>query len=114
MTARSRNAEICACVVRVAGAFVRAVTNAQEKSGLEVSCRAGVASGGVVGGMLGKLQPRFQLLGAPVLEAQALESQAGLNEVNVSPEVRALIQTAPRDAGTVPYLTGPGDREKLE
>lgn len=61
--------------------------------------RCGVASGLIVAGMLGKLQPRFQLLGAPVSLAQRLEGEADLDSVNASSEVFAMASTVIEEGG---------------
>jgi hypothetical protein len=46
--------------------------------------------------MLGKLQPRFHLLGDPVYLAQKLEGEAALNSVNVCPVVQLLLAASQR------------------
>jgi hypothetical protein len=45
--------------------------------------------------MLGKLQPRFHLLGWPVIEAQRLEAAAQVNQLNVCPDLLSLVTSAP-------------------
>jgi len=79
----------CDCMLRLGEALVGVVKD----MGLE--CRAGVASGHVVAGMLGKLQPRFHLLGWPVIEAQRLEAAAQVNQLNVCPDLLSLVASAP-------------------
>ena len=87
------DAEICRSVVCVAGALVEVVKRISKERGLEhLSCRCGVASGTVIAGMLGKLQPRFQLLGEPVYLAQKLENAGEVNSVNVCSETQSFIK----------------------
>ena len=91
-----RKADICASVDRIARAFIAIVTSLGKAKGKKLSCRVGVASGWVVAGMLGKLQPRFHLLGDPVYLAQKLEGEAALNSVNVCPVVQLLLAASQR------------------
>jgi len=76
-------------MLRLAEALVGVVKD----MGLE--CRAGVTSGHVVTGMLGKLQTRFPLFGWPVIEAQRLEPAAQVNQLNVCPDLLSLVASAP-------------------
>ena len=91
-----RKADICASVDRIARAFIAIVTSLGKAKGKKLSCRVGVASGWVVAGMLGKLQPRFHLLGDPVYLSQKLESEAALNTVKVCPAVQSLLAASQR------------------
>ena len=105
--AARRDAEICATVLRVAHAMVRVVKEVGERRGftlgLSLHSRCGIASGWVVAGMLGKLQPRFHLLGAPVDEAQELEAMASLDSISISADVRASIESLGRPGAISNY-----------
>jgi len=99
----------CDCMLRLGEALVGVVKD----MGLE--CRAGVASGHVVAGMLGKLQPRFHLLGWPVIEAQRLEAAAQVNQLNVCPDLLSLVASAPllSQSPSLDHLGGDKRRKSL-
>jgi class 3 adenylate cyclase len=75
-------------IVELGHCFVDTVASAQP---VAFQCRVGVAAGQVCAGMLGTLQPRFQLVGEAMRKAAHFEALAAINTVGVSPEVRALI-----------------------
>ena len=105
-TAR-RDAEICATALQVAHSMVRVVKEVGERRGftlgLSLHSRCGIASGWVVAGMLGKLQPRFHLVGLPVDEAQTLEATASLDSISISADVRASIESLGRPGAISDY-----------
>ena len=105
--AARRDAEISATGLRVAHAMVRVVKEVGERRGftlgLSLHSRCGIASGWVVAGMLGKLQPRFHLLGAPVDEAQELEAMASLDSISISEDVHASIESLGRPGAISNY-----------
>ena len=60
--------------------------------GLEVACRAGISQGEVCAGMLGLLQPRFQLIGEAMHRAAECEQKATIGTVHASQDVLNEIQ----------------------
>ncbi|KAJ1494310.1 guanylyl and adenylyl cyclase family member [Baffinella frigidus] len=52
--------------------------------GLNVQCRIGIDIGPVFAGVVGTLQPRYHLVGAPVHTAIALEQTCKVGTVHVS------------------------------
>ncbi len=89
-----RNADVCASVYGIGRAFIEIVIACGKAKGKALSSRVGLAHGRVVAGMLGKLQPRFHLLGDPVNRAQKLEGEAAINTVNVCPALRSLLPSS--------------------
>ena len=88
---RQHDANVCACVVNVAWAMIDAVKAYSAQHDTKIECRIGVSSGQVLAGMLGKLQPRYHLMGEAVWRAHKLESFADINTVNVGEDVQALL-----------------------
>ena len=81
-------------VVELGHSFIDIVVSAQP---VAFECRVGVAAGQVCAGMLGKLQPRFQLIGEAMSKAAHCEALADINTVLVSPEVRSLMEAGDSD-----------------
>jgi class 3 adenylate cyclase len=93
--AQRRNGEICQSLLDVAGRMIDAIALYNESHGMKLECRVGIDAGPVTAGMLGRLQPRFHLVGLPVFGSAKLESQARRNEVNMSDAVAALLSRRP-------------------
>ncbi|KAJ1493254.1 hypothetical protein T484DRAFT_1769087, partial [Baffinella frigidus] len=53
---------------------------------IDLRCRIGISRGSVYAGVLGKLQPRYQLLGKPMRVAEELEGNSMVDGVHVSEE----------------------------
>lgn len=63
---QQRDSEICRKMNAVGWAMVDEVKNYSHTVGINIECRVGIASGQVLAGMLGKLSPRFHLMGEAV------------------------------------------------
>ena len=66
---------VCRDVLRLAVRMIEAVAARRAETGRAVHCRVGVSLGPVVAGTLGRLQPRFHLLG-PGARSAELHEQA--------------------------------------
>ena len=88
---RQRDAEVCAKMVKVGWSMIEAVTKYAAEQESKIECRIGIAYGQVLAGMLGKLQPRFHLMGEAVWDAHKLESSAETNTLRVSEDVQQLL-----------------------
>ena len=88
---QTRNGERCQCLLDVAHAMIDAIACYNEEHCTTLECRIGMDCGPVTAGMQGLLQPRFHLLGPPVLGSEMLESQAQTNEVKMSEAVASLL-----------------------
>jgi len=97
---RQRDAEVCAKMVKVGWSMIEAVTKYAAEQESKIECRIGIAYGQVLAGMLGKLQPRFHLMGEAVWDAHKLESSAETNTLRVGCTVaRRKIQKPERGGG---------------
>lgn len=86
---KRQNAEVLRDMVGLATDLVAIVKSVQ---GLEVACRAGISQGEVCAGMLGLLQPRFQLIGEAMHRAAECEQKATIGTVHASQDVLTEIQ----------------------
>jgi len=83
--------EVCSAVVKVAWAMIDVVKRYAAQQETTIECRIGIANGQVLAGMLGKLQPRFHLMGEAVWEAHRHECNADVNTVRVGDDVQGLL-----------------------
>ena len=79
---------VCRDVLRLAVRMIDVVEARRAETGLAVHCRIGVSLGPVVAGTLGRLQPRFHLIG-PGARSAELHEQALLPSPFPLPSTRA-------------------------
>ena len=71
-------------VLAAARAMLAAMAECRRATGRDVRCRIGIAVGQVVAGVLGRLQPRFHILGDGARDAEAHETGGPTGAVHVS------------------------------
>ena len=71
-------------VLAAARAMLAAMAECRRATGRDVRCRIGIAVGQVVAGVLGRLQPRFHILGDGARDAEAHETGGPAGAVHVS------------------------------
>jgi hypothetical protein len=92
--------DACRRALAAAGAMLRAAESPGPAGGGRVLCRIGIGLGPVVAGVLGRLQPRFRVLGPGALAAEALEQSGTPAAVHLCPAVAcALNAPLPDGAG---------------
>ena len=84
-------ADHAAAAVELARAMLAAVTDWRARSGVGLNARIGVASGPVVGGVIGRRRLLFDLWGGTVNTAARLESSGVAGRINVAASTRQLL-----------------------
>jgi hypothetical protein len=98
-------ARVCEEVLAVAHGILAAVADYRAATGRAIHCRIGVATGPVLAGVLGRLQPRFHIFGQGLREAERCEQTGPIDAVHASPSVLAAVhQSLPPDAAAPPPL----------
>jgi class 3 adenylate cyclase len=64
--------------------MIDAVREVGKDSGLDLHCRIGISTGEVIAGTLGRLQPRFHIMGEGMRLAEQLEQTSEVDSVHVS------------------------------
>ena len=75
---------VCASVLEVARAMLRAAAAYRRDGGRDVHCRIGISLGLVVTGVLGRLQPRLHLFGEGMRAAESHEQTGEADAVHVN------------------------------
>jgi len=88
---QQRDVDVCRCMNAVGWAMVEEVRKYSNSKGINIECRVGISSGQVLAGMLGKLSPRFHLMGEAVWAAHKLEASAAVNAVQVGEHVQLML-----------------------
>jgi hypothetical protein len=96
------SARVCRDVLDVAAAMIEALAVHRATTGQDVDGRIGVSVGTVVSGVLGRLQPRFHILGPGMRHAEMLEQTGRVGAVHVSEVfLRALCCSSLEQARTI-------------
>jgi hypothetical protein len=80
------NTHRCLDMLKVADGILSCLAEHREKTGIDLHGRIGVATGDVISGMLGLLQPRFCVVGEAMCRAADLEQSGVKGAVHCSPE----------------------------
>ena len=75
----STNQNRCLDMLMVADGILSCLKEHRERSGVDLHCRIGIATGDVISGVLGLLQPRFCVFGEAMCRAEELE-QTGVKD----------------------------------
>lgn len=74
-------------------AMIAAVKSYSEQTTSKIECRVGLSSGQVLAGMLGKLSPRFHLMGEAVWASHKLEAAAAVNTVKLGENLQLMVDS---------------------
>ena len=85
-TARHETLRRCLDMLEVADSILAALDKHRETTGVNLHGRIGVATGNVVSGVLGRLQPRFCVFGEAISRAADLEATGTKGSVHCSKE----------------------------
>uniref|UniRef100_A0A0C3UAA6 Guanylate cyclase domain-containing protein n=1 Tax=Guillardia theta (strain CCMP2712) TaxID=905079 RepID=A0A0C3UAA6_GUITC len=87
----SNQRQVCQRMVALARDMVEIIDNAREEFSVNIACRIGIATGKCLAGAIGKLQPRYQIMGEAVELAHELEGAAEKQGINVSEQVKQIL-----------------------
>jgi hypothetical protein len=80
------NAKRCISMLKLADGILSCLAQNREKTGIDLNGRIGVATGDVISGVLGLLQPRFCVFGEGMCLAAELEQTGAKGTVHCSTE----------------------------
>jgi len=81
----------CQSMMHVARLMLTTLSKFRKRRDIDLRCRIGISRGSVFAGVLGTLQPRYQLLGKPMRVAEELEGNSMIDGVHVSEEVVSVV-----------------------
>jgi len=90
---QKRDIDVARKMHAIGWAMIAAVTSYSEQQACKIECRVGLSSGQVLAGMLGKLSPRFHLMGEAVWAAHKLEASAAVNTVKLGEHVQLMVDS---------------------
>ncbi|EKX36330.1 hypothetical protein GUITHDRAFT_49664, partial [Guillardia theta CCMP2712] len=82
---------VCKSMVRLAKQLLETVKTQSKEWKIDLRCRIGVALGTCGAGAVGKLQPRYHIIGQAMESAKQLEGAAMEQSIHVGDSVRAAI-----------------------
>lgn len=84
----------CVDMLKVADGILSCIDEHRERTGVELHARIGIATGDVISGVLGLLQPRFCVFGEGMCRAAELEQTGSKDSVHCSPEFMDYLRTS--------------------
>eukprot|EP00960_Hanusia_phi_P051541 760859-Hanusia_phi.AAC.3 len=105
----SNQRQVCKRMVSLARDLVEIIERVREEFSVSLACRIGIATGKCLAGAIGKLQPRYQIMGEAVELAHELEAAAEHQGINVSEQVKQILRVhGGEDCGLSKLLQGKG------